>query len=188
MIRSLMTITGLLIFAAVSIFAQGKTSSGRARTECATDARIEFVRHGKRPSIYSNESDERVWLRLVNQSRKKTLTFDAEDSQRTRDFLKRKSKELGIYYEMVKKENCESDDEIVKEMPVGYMRREAYYTVTLKPGKSFVFSVARQHLSASHAVYLIYECRRKCGTTEKAKSKKAYFFASSLPKELTPEN
>lgn len=171
---------------ALSIFPQSKASVIPVRNICATDARIEFVRYGKRPSIYSNESDERVWLRFVNQSRKKTLTVDAGDDQLTIDFLKRSSRELGIYYEMVKKNSCESEDEIVEDRPVGYTRREAYYTMSLKPGKSFVFSVARQHLSAAHAIYVAFECIRKCGAADSAKSKKAYFFASSLPLKLGP--
>lgn len=126
-------ILGLIVFAAVSTFAQGTVFKGWAETACATEARIEFVRYGKRPSIYNNESDDRVWLRFVNQSKRTTLTFDAEDSERTLEFLGHINKELDIYYEMVKKENCGSENEIVEERPVGYTRREAYYIVTLNP-------------------------------------------------------
>jgi hypothetical protein len=181
MIRRINMMVGLVVLLAVSAFSQGKDSNDRPQNACVAEAKIEFVRYGKRPSIYINESDERVWLRFVNQS-KKTLIFDAQDSQRTIDFLGRISKELDIYYEMVKKENCGSDDEIVRDRPVGYTRREAYYTVTLKPGQSFIFSVARQHLSKGHAIYLVYSFSKKGDRTdEDTGPKKVYFFDSQMP-------
>lgn len=182
MIKRLSITVGLVILAAVSTFSQGKASNSCAQTACVAEARIEFVRYGKRPSDYSNESDDRVWLRFVNQSKKISLTFDAQDSQRTLEFLGRINKELDIYYEMVKKDSCDSEDEVVKERPVGFTRREAYYTVTLKPGQSFIFSVARQHLSKGYAIYLVYYLGKKsAGSDDDSELKKAYFFDSQLP-------
>jgi hypothetical protein len=164
------------------VFPQSNASIGNSQKKGVSEARIEFVRYGKRPSIYTDESDERVWLRVINQSAKETLTFDAEDSQRTLDFVRRKSKELDMYYETVTKEDSASEDEIVAERPVGYTRREAYNIVALKPGQSFIFSVARQHLSKGRAIYIVYYFdKKKAASAEDGDLRKTYYFASQLP-------
>lgn len=151
------------------------------RTDCSADVQIDFIRYGTRASIYSNEGDDRVWLKFVNKTRKKTLEVKAKDDQLTLDFLKQASKELGLYHDVVQKENCESADKPVDELPEGYTRREVYYTVALRPGESFEFSVARQYLSEARAIYISYSCLKKCGDTAKTELKKAYFFSSDLP-------
>lgn len=179
----------LTLFAASSAVMQTPgtvTPSAPKQTLCGTDYSIEFVKFGERESDYGYEGVERIWLRFKNTS-KKTLRFSAKSDQRTLDFLMRKNDELGIYYDVVNKNGCDSEEAGIDELPIGYTRREVYYVITLKPRETFDFSVARKFLSPGRAVYITYHCSRKCKAIEKDESKKAYFFSSDLPKALIPK-
>lgn len=168
-------ISFLTLLIPLALSGQTHPDSTRVRKEtCSSDVRAEFVRTGTRPSIYVGESNDRIWLRFVNRTRRTILKIDAEDSQLTRHFLRQRSAELGVYYEVVRKTDCDSADEVIDERPVGYTKREAFHTVYLKPGKSFVFSVAKEHLSAGRSAYLTYECFKHCDSIDG--TKKAYFF------------
>lgn len=159
---------------------QSSKSVKHIKIECNSDYSIDYIRTGQRVSIFSDERANRIWLRLTNTS-KKTLKFQAFTGEETANYLKGIGTELDFYYEVIEKENCNSEDKEIKEHPTGYTRAETYLSVNLKPGKSLIFSVAQQYLSPKRAIYITYKCIRGCNKEEKDKLQKAYYFASELP-------
>jgi hypothetical protein len=125
--------------------------------------------------------DDRIWLKLINKS-KKTLYFRMPITQENGDnLLKGNSGDLILYYEVIDKDNCNSDDKGIAELPIGYRRVETYFSMNLNPKSSFVFSVVKQYFLPNRAIYITYICSRNCNKKEKDELQKAYFFASQLP-------
>lgn len=166
------------------VIAQPKLSPSksvkREKIGCESDYSFKFVKFGQREPIFSNEDNVGVWLRFTNKSNK-TLTFQASIGGETKNFVKSIGDELNIYYEVVEKENCGSENKGIEELPIGYRRVETYFTIDLEPKKSFIFSVAKQYFLPNRAIYITYKCTKNC-EKEEGKLKKAYFFASELPK------
>jgi hypothetical protein len=153
----------------------------KGKINCNSDYLIDFIRFGERESIFTYESNNRIWLRLTNKSQK-TLRFDAFTGQETKDFVTKDGKELNVYYDVVEKENCESKDKEIEEMPFGYRRVENYFSIDIKPERSIIFSISQKYLSINRAIYVTYTCSLNCEVEDKDKPKKAYFFVSELPK------
>lgn len=149
---------------------------------CSSDYAIDFVKFDLREPMFSHEDKAGVWLRFTNKSNK-TLTFQASIGSKTKNFVKNVGDELNIYYEVVEKENCSSENKGIEELPIGYRRVQTYFTINVEPKKSFVFSVAKQYFLPNRAIYITYECTKNC-EKEENKLKKAYFFASELPKAV----
>ena len=148
-----------------------------ASTDCSKEYSFRFVRFGRGDTLNSDESIDRVWLEFTNTSRKELLV-KAADTQISMDYLNGKGQEATVYYEVVNKTKCDAADHTVSERPVGYVRRDVYYMIRLKPGQSFEMNVDRHFLSAGRAVYFIYEFP---SGKQKLNSRKAYFFAEQLP-------
>lgn len=169
-------------FAVTSIGQEVQAQLPTRLVRCDTTYSIEFVKAGVEESEYSFDGDERIWLRFRNLSAK-TLKIRARDDQKTLDFVMQKGIELGMYYDVVNKYDCKSEETGIPDLPPGYTRREAYNIIELRPQQAFTFSVPARFLSSGRAVYITYECFRKCNRGEKGQIKRAYFFSSQLPKK-----
>lgn len=186
MVEIIITILMFIAVCSTNTVAQSSLCSQSSKKEkhiCGSDYSIDYVKSGQRESIYSSEDKNRVWVRFTNKSQK-TLKIEASDGQQTLDYLKGIDKEVAVYYEVVDKENCNFEDKEIKELPIGYTRRETYIEIELKPEESLIFSVAQQYLLPNRAIYITYKCSQKCGRGEKDKVEKAYYFTSELTKAV----
>jgi len=142
---------------------------------------IEYICTGPRESIFSDESNEGVWLRLTNNSRR-TLFIRTYPKPKTKDSCARKAKqEVGIYYEVVEKKGYASAEREITELPADRPIPGTGVVVKVKRGKSIIFSVAREHLAANRAIYVTFwygqtETRQKIEELSRA-----YFYAFELP-------
>lgn len=95
---------------------------------------LRFEKLGAGEPLRSSDSKERVWLNLVNNSRWSIFIST---------FVDAKGKPLGVYHKV---DRYKVD--YVAEMPKGYLAIDVgSYPFEIKPGKTFRFSVPRNHLS-----------------------------------------
>jgi hypothetical protein len=158
---------------------------------------ITFVRTGKREPVYVDESDERIWLRLYNNTRS-TLLLKAQGAD-GRVFAKGNEKEIGMFYGVEKIPETIGEIRMegfpAKPQPVQATTKDRYEecevpsghwchvcsTIELRPGKSILFSVPRDYLCRNHMLYVIYqyEWEEYVGEPEH----RVYFLGNSLPKD-----
>jgi hypothetical protein len=142
-------------------------------------AYITFEKFGKRtPLYYPNESNEGIWLRFHNNSKWSITVRTFGVSKEYGDF--------GIFYEiksLLKEDKIKNNAEI----PIGYREKHISSAYTLKSGKSFLFSIPREHLA--EGLFLLvrfsYEWEQDGDSGGGGNIfHQATFFSSSLPKQI----
>jgi hypothetical protein len=101
---------------------------------------ISFVREAKIEPLYEGESDQRIWLRFHNNSRWK-VSFCSEPTP----------KEYGEILPKYKIERYTSTGVIP-----GARGGDVCGSITIKAGKSILFSVPREHLAEGLAIKIPY--------------------------------
>lgn len=116
---------------------------------------MEFVRYGKRRPIRSTESDQGIWLRLVNNS-KFQIRFCSFGVSKTGERLiaADNETEVGVMYDIertVRQARRESDSGV----PFGY-NSGSCFLLPLESGKALIFSLPAEHLATGLSVRLSY--------------------------------
>lgn len=130
---------------------------------------ISFERVGKRAPLRNGESDEGVWLRVHNNTRW-PIFLDMNDvpSERYGDAV--------LFYEVL------SDEKVVIDA-----RCHVCSVSKLPPGKSIVFSLARNYLAEGDAIRISFNYEWEAdenGSTSLEPQHYIYFYSSDLPQKL----
>jgi hypothetical protein len=112
---------------------------------------IEFMRSGTAPPLFGNEKEDRIWLRLHNNT-KWTICFCSFP-------VKSQYGEIGLVYDVKHNEltfrglsgsssssTIKPDNNMTAEIPQGYNTADTCTEYNLRSGKSIVFSIPRDHL------------------------------------------
>ena len=98
---------------------------------------ISFERKGKQNALFQGESDERIWLRLNNNTKMKIFLCEFS--------VEKPYGDLGIFYTVERVSFFEEYRNT--KTPVGYGQIDTCDVFTLVSGKSALFSVPAEHLA-----------------------------------------
>ncbi len=135
---------------------------------------VSYVREGKREPLHVEDSDKGVWLRFHNNSiwQVGMCTFDV-----SKDYG-----EIGINYEVESFKNNRSSEEV----PVGYEAKGGCSRLFIKPGKSLLFSLPREHLAEGLAIKVGFRYEWEIDPNGYINGQEpkhyAYFYSSDIPK------
>src|SRR5215212_3110717 len=178
--KKILSATAILFSLICGLEAQQRSPVIRS-SEQKGAVQIEYVCAGPRETIFSDESNDGVWLRLKNNSRR-TLFIRTYPKPNTKDSCARNAKrEVGIPYEVVEKRGYGSEERELKELPADRPIPGTYVVIKVKPGKSIIFSVAREHLVANRAIYVTFRYGRTQAKQKFEELSRAYFYAFELP-------
>jgi hypothetical protein len=142
-------------------------------------AYIKFERIGKGEPLEIDEGNERIWLRLINNTKWTVTLFEF-------DMIEGNAGK-GLYYEIER----EIDNGLPKEVPIGYRRTGDAFSpaALLKSGKSILFSVPREHLVENLTIRIDFNFiwernKEKAYSTESEPRHSIYFSASDLNNSL----
>jgi hypothetical protein len=135
---------------------------------------ISYERIGKREPQDVGDSDEGVWLRFHNNSRWQVgvCMFD----------VSKENGDVGFNYEVERYENAVGEETPVANDPEG-----SCSIGLIRPGKSLVFSVPREHLADGLAIRLRFRYEWESDTNTIAGGGRepfhfAYFYSLDIPK------
>jgi hypothetical protein len=182
----------LLVGIAGLLIAQAVSSADRARknqeptipTTQSEGVHIEYLCAGQRESIFSYESDKGIWLTLKNSSRRTVFVRTYRRPRTENPCSPNVRSEVGIDYDVVQKETYRSEEKEIKELPIERLKPETSIVVRVKPHRSIVFSVAREHLTPKRAIYVTFWYAPDKAVQSKKKRQelsRAYFYAFELP-------
>jgi hypothetical protein len=104
---------------------------------------IEFIRSGSAPGLFEGERDERIWLRLTNNTHW-TIAFCSLS-------VPMQYGQVGVVYTVKRSSNTSEPI----SLPRGYSTGDTCTPFDLGGGKSVIFSVPRNHLAEN--LYLEFE-------------------------------
>jgi len=139
--KSLFSIIKILVFVSlvsVCLHAQNRSKEKITLVTNKPAVYIAFQRIGLGGQINENDSKERVWLRLVNNTKWSIYigAFEIKDST-----------EIGLFHEVESNRKILSDEDF-PDVPMGYRSGHARSPdIELKSGKSINFSIPRNHLA-----------------------------------------
>ena len=139
----------LLLFAVIvagDVAAQSQTKSPDRLLPDRPLAYITFVRTGKRETIHVNESNEGVWLRLHNNTRRRMYLRTVEGGPKSQGYL--------LLYEVVPEDGARTET----NLPIGE-RSDIRTIISVRPGKSALFSVPREHLARGLSISVAFAYR-----------------------------
>ena len=132
-------------------------------------AYIEFVKFDKEDPVFADDSEERVWLKLTNNSIWSIyvgiFTYGRDNKKSVFHFVER-----------------ETDNSADLDVPNGYTRRHwGSADSELKSGKSFLVSIPKNHLAKNLniRVEFEYEWERELNNTDYRNPTHSIFFSSS---------
>lgn len=147
---------------------------------------ISFDHEGKREPLKTGESNNGVWLRLHNNTRVPLFfpTFSVPSALR----------QLGMFYDIVSVSNVSNYHDGAPtvaqtktgELPVGYTLGHTSSAYLLKPGRSVLFSLPREHLPEGVALRINFNYEWEIeGKMESVRIGEpehyVYFYSSRLP-------
>jgi len=151
---------------------------------------IDFLRKGRSQPLEEGESNERIWLRFVNNTRW-DISFCASG-------VPEEYGEVGMYYEVVKmpyqesgtysseERKNEAKGKEKPEIPVGHRRGHVCHVYRLQSGRCVVFSVPREHLAEdlSIKVEFNYGWEKPDDVIEGLEPQHhVYFYSTKLPRQ-----
>lgn len=136
--------TKCLIFVVLSVFslcqlvkAQKNKSASLKIIESRPSVYITFDHRGKQEPLFEGETNERIWLRLNNNTKLKLFLCEFSVDKEYGD--------RGLFYK-VERFSFFQEYENVK-IPDGYGKIDTCDVFTLRSGKSILFSLPKEHLS-----------------------------------------
>jgi hypothetical protein len=118
---------------------------------------IEFEKYGKRIPLRSGESDEGVWLRLVNNLKFpiRFCTFGiSSDGQKL--IASKGTAEIGVKYDVER--TIRGNPNVSNfPVPIGYNTGSSCHKRNVKSGGSLIFSVPKEHLADGLSIRLPFE-------------------------------
>lgn len=147
-----------------------------------------FERKGPRKPLYVDESSEGVWLRLHNNTHWK-IVLDSFG-------VPKQLGEAGLFYEVERirgEETTETPNGVairqseIDEIPVGYRRGHTSSPLVLRPARSVLFSIPREHLAKDLAIRVgfHYEWEGVSGFIRLAEPQHSvYFYSRNLPENV----
>jgi hypothetical protein len=135
---------------------------------------VSYVREGIRDPLHVGDSDKGIWLRFHNNSiwQVGICTFDVPNGYG----------ETGINYE-VERFNINRKS---AEIPIGYEAKGGCSLVFIRPGKSLLFSLPREHLAKGLAIKIQFRYEWEIDpdgfVNEREAKHYAYFYSSDVTK------
>lgn len=106
---------------------------------------ISYVRRGKQAPIFEGESENRIWLRIHNNTKLKIFFCEFPVTKEYGD--------VGIYYDVDRINPRENEP---TEVPGGYGQSDACDLYTLPSGQTRLFSLPEAHLGENLAIRIRY--------------------------------
>ena len=163
-----------------SCFAQNKSKTNLQSEVQLDDQRqtvyITYERAGKLESLYADESDQRIWFKLHNNTRW-AISFAS-------GAVPKAFGDTGINYEVEAIRPQEKDQ---VQVPLGRPLKHVYSPFKLSSGRSILFSVAREHIAKGLALRISfnYEWEDTDRVSEGREPRHyVYFYSTYLPETV----
>lgn len=175
----------LLIISSASLYGQKSEEASVLLNKKRASVYIDFEKSGKEQPLFEGESNQRIWLKLQNNS-KWAINFCSFR-------VEKKYGDLGVVYD-VKRLNqiggtytteqlAQIEREMQNPIPEGYSTADTCSEFELASGKSILFSIPKEHLKKRLYIQIkfSYEWEMKYPESGGTPSNYVFFGYSNLP-------